>query len=137
MASFNKFNLYANEICIIIDAKSFVDVYDKANDIISKICVWFKTNKLKVNIEKSNYMNFSPNEPSDNFTVGLQDNFLMKVKAVKYLGIYIQNNLKWVMLIDTTIKSLFKLKHLFQYLSHYILISISFCYFIGLWSLVV
>ena len=42
----------------------------------------------------------------------------MKVKAVKYLGIYIQNNLKWDMLIETRIKSLFKLKHLFKYLSH-------------------
>ena len=63
-SNFCKLNLYADDTCIIIDAKSFVDVYDKANDIMSKICVWFKTNKLKVNIEKSNYMNFSPNEPS-------------------------------------------------------------------------
>ena len=87
---------------------------------MSKIYVWFKTNKLKVIIEKSNYMNFSPNEPNDNFTVALQDNFLMNVKSVKYLGIYIQNNLKWDMLIKTRIKSLFKLKHLFKYLIHYI-----------------
>ena len=54
-SNFCKLNLYADDTCIIIDAKLFLDFYDKANDIISKICVWFKTNKLKLNIEKSNY----------------------------------------------------------------------------------
>ena len=33
---------------------------------------------------------------------------------------YIQNIFKWHMLIETRITSLFKLKHFFKYLSHYI-----------------
>ena len=59
----------------------------------------------------------------------------MKVRSVKYHGIYIQNNIKWDMVIETRIKSLFKLKHLFKYLSHHIDKN-KLCYFVGLRLLV-
>ena len=61
-----------------------------------------KTNKLSVNINKTNYVIFSSKQKTTkiNLPVLFDDKPLKRVNVVKFLGIYIDENLTWKYHID-------------------------------------
>ena len=67
------------------------------NDELNKLCDWFKVNKLSVNAKKTNYILFGHKQLPDNnsYHLTLDGNCLERVRATKFLGLYIDEKLTW------------------------------------------
>ena len=68
--------------------------------INSELCMiskWFQSNKLSVNITKSNYIIFKPRQKRQTFDLYLEinDNKISRVKEVCFLGVILDENLSW------------------------------------------
>ena len=74
-------------------------------------CTWFKSNKLSLNTQKTFYMIFhrarlkTINDINDG--VIMDNNALIKVNSIKYLGVIVDNKLNWIAHI-TYVKNKFR-----------------------------
>ena len=83
----------------------------KVNTEINKVSQWMNLNKLKLNYDKCKYMLFKPSnkEIDDNITfqILLTNSIkLEQVKFLKYLGVVLDENLKWTNHIQLLCKKL-------------------------------
>ena len=65
---------------------------------LRKIDLWIKKNKLQLNYLKTHYLLFDKllsRSCSTNFNASLNSNDIKRIRSVKYLGIYIDENLTW------------------------------------------
>jgi hypothetical protein len=87
--------LFADDTNLFYTGKNI----DKMCNIISielnKLDMWFKVNKLSLNLQKTNYMFFSSKRAKNDLRIAI-DNFpIEKVESTKFLGVYIDNKLNW------------------------------------------
>ena len=61
---------------------------------LSNLDDWFRANKLTLNVGKSVHMIFSKKENVDT-SIKLGDTELCKVETVKFLGMWLDQNLTW------------------------------------------
>jgi hypothetical protein len=102
---------YADDTVLIVGASSWGDLNINVNRDIKYIKEWIDTNCLSMNIDKTNYLMFSlmPNvEETSNFKISINDSEIKRVNYVKYLGIFVNDDMKWGKQIETTIKRLRK-----------------------------
>ena len=86
-----KFILFADDTNIFFSDKNHKDTLNKELDNLS---VWFKTNKLSLNIKKTNYIVFGGKSIMNNNSELFIDNIVItKVHSSKFLGIIIDENL--------------------------------------------
>ena len=71
-----------------------IDMVNIVNEELEKLTMWFKVNKLSLNVSKSNYMVFSRKSHSIP-NVNLNGLTLEKVMFTKFLGVLIDYQLKW------------------------------------------
>lgn len=120
------FILYINDLPNALElAKSFLfaddtSVYYSHLDIknleiilnreLANLDVWMKSNKLSVNISKTNYVIFRPRQRKLNINLCLQyDNqTLIQKQCIKFLGVYIDENLSWKIHINNICKKIAK-----------------------------
>jgi hypothetical protein len=115
-----KITTFADDTVIQFSAKSWTETYSKAESEMRKVSLWLNSNLLALNKEKTVYCTFSPrinSQPSET-TLKLHDihcktinapcicHKLEKVTHTKYLGITIDQHLKWDSHIQTIIKKL-------------------------------
>ena len=67
------------------------------NSELAKISLWMKSNKLSVNIKKTNYVMFKPKQKSAHMSsqISFHSTALKQETEVKFLGIYIDEGLTW------------------------------------------
>jgi len=65
------------------------------NNELLKIRDWFKINKLSINITKTKFMTFSPEKKCNEVKVYYDKISLETVKTIKYLGVFLDENLNW------------------------------------------
>ena len=71
-------------------------LYTIVNHELDNLTDWFRANKLSLNISKTNYMLFSHlNKELINTEIKLANTTIPKTKCVKFLGLLIDENLKW------------------------------------------
>jgi len=91
-------------ICRSYDQKTkwlFFGTQCKANSYLRNLDNWLKANKLHLNIDKTCYSVFSPNKiPVPTVTIKINDTKVKCVKKCKYLGIIIDDELKWTSHIE-------------------------------------
>ena len=80
---------------------------------LGKISEWFKTNKLLLNIKKTNYTLFHKNSTKDDLPLKLPDlkivNSVLKMQtSIKFLGIMLDENISWKEHIKTVENKLSK-----------------------------
>jgi len=79
----------------------------KANYFLLSLDNWLKANKLHLNIEKTCYSVFSPNKiPVPTVTVKINNVKITCVKECKYLGVIIDDKLKWTPHIELVLQKL-------------------------------
>ena len=98
---------YADDTVIIFSTTSYELLKDMINSDLMKIKNWFKNNDLKINSNKTKYINFSLKQDfSNNLTIKYHiDCFeetpicncpeISKVENIKYLGLYVHQSFKW------------------------------------------
>ena len=97
---------FADDSTIICKEKSWNEIEVDANKKINIIIQWLSEHKLILNYDKTVYITFSPkkNTQPDKFCIKIDNTSIKKVDCTKYLGIYIDQNLKWSFHIKNVIK---------------------------------
>lgn len=99
--------LFADDAVLIYFDTIIETLQTKTQDDLDKIEKWLNANRLTPNTEKTNYMLIKQGASIDaNFTINFANKTLNRVALVKYLGITIQENLKWNSHIQSTCRKI-------------------------------
>ena len=69
-------------------------VYNVNHDL-KQLSIWFKANKLSLNVSKTNSMLFSRQKGSENINIKIDSKEIESKKTFKFLGILVDNKLTW------------------------------------------
>ena len=86
------FRLFADDTNIFYSSKDIKDLETVMNNELKNIFRYCATNKLSINLKKTNYMIIS-SKPSAKNRINIFG--IEQKEYIKYLGVYINNNLKW------------------------------------------
>ena len=90
--------------------------------VLLSIFIWFKANKLTVNINKTAYSIFKRNGeiPGRLSSIKIDNEVINRLKEVKYLGIILDDKLNWEAHINELIESLTKTINAFKMIKNYV-----------------
>lgn len=97
--------LFADDTTIFAKSNNLTTLYDNVNSDLDSLYQWFKTNKLSLNVGKTNYMLFTNNKnvsAIQDHKIKIGDDEIEHKKMVKFLGIIIDENLNWQNHIEMT-----------------------------------
>ena len=89
-----KFFIFADDTAVMIKACNQEELQSKIDSLVPIITEWFQANRLSLNASKSNYQVFSKSKVSE-LNMILQNTKVERKTTVKYLGMYVDENLKW------------------------------------------
>ena len=88
--------LFADDTNLFCTGPNLHDIVCQINQEIKIIYSWVKANKLSLNIDKTNFMLFTPKRFSRAMDALLIDGKrIMEVSETKFLGVIIDNKLNW------------------------------------------
>ena len=91
-----KFVLFADDTNLFISGNNVEYLCKQINNELAKINLWFKLNKLSLNISKTNFMIFSNNSlEGKNINLQIDGKVIEQVCETKFLGVIIDNKLNW------------------------------------------
>ncbi len=71
-------------------------MFHKLNSDIAALIDWFRANKLSLNVGKTNFMIVKANNTINlNQTININNNQVQQVTHVKFLGLFLDENLNW------------------------------------------
>jgi len=102
--------LFADDTSIFLSHSNAEHLSHVMNHELVKIDTWMKSNKLSVNLKKSNFVIFKSKQKmvKTDISISLDGNPLQQVQAVKFLGILLDENLSWKPHIDHVCKKISK-----------------------------
>ncbi len=103
-----KFYLFADDTNLVYSDKKVKSLETIMNRELIGVCEWLNTNKLTINLKKSNYVIFHPHQKKLDYQVELKmfdnhSNNLINIERkefIKYLGVIVDGNLTWKYHID-------------------------------------
>ena len=101
--------LFADDTSLFHAHTHFHTLIEEVNIELQKIAIWFNTNKLTLNVKKSNFIIFTPKGKiynTDNAEIIINGNKIKQVKFTKFLGIYIDEHLSWKIHINNLAKKI-------------------------------
>lgn len=124
---------FADDTAIIFHEQNWIDTIKTTESGLTNVINWLNTNKLTINISKTKYLTFSINQlgqPTYNETsvrvhtcsltktTHCQCPNLEKVDCIKYLGVWVDQNLNWHKHVDLLTNRVRKLMPVFKKLRH-------------------
>ena len=92
--------MYADDTCFLINGTDMNTLIKQLNVELESLCIWFKSNKLSLNTQKTFYMVFhrARLKTIDNSSMDIimENHILTKVNSIKYLGIIVDHKLNWL-----------------------------------------
>ena len=107
-----KVKLFADDTNLFVFGKKPMDVELDSVNCINALNRWFMSNKLTLNLSKTCYMIFSRKQ-QDNIKITVGRHLIENVSNCKYLGILLDNELKWVHHINSIYSKLIKFTSIF------------------------
>ena len=98
-----KINLFADDTSLFHTHGNFEYLIKETNQELTRISTWLTTNKLVLNISKTNYIIFTSKGKSYNKNVSniiIDGNNIQQVNKTKFLGIVIEEHLNWALHIS-------------------------------------
>ncbi len=92
--------LFADDTTLHVSSSNLQDLFDKMNRDLENLNDWFKANKLSLNTSKTKYMLFGSKQPEVCQVLSIGVEQLERVQSTKFLGIFIDDQLKWNVHID-------------------------------------
>ena len=89
---------FADDTCLIHSSKKLKILETELNTDLKCCSEWLKANRLSLNVDKSQFIPFHSNHRVINYdkcSTKLNGKKLVPTDCVKYLGIYMDKNLKW------------------------------------------
>ena len=130
ITSKNEIIAFADDTAVIVIGESWLAVLSEAERIINRIACWLSDNFLSLNISKTNFMTHGSyrNSVPDSCSIKIHNDYcdlvncdctkLTRVTHSKYLGIMIDENLKWLDHVNYLVRSLRYLLFIFYKLKH-------------------
>ncbi len=90
--------LFADDTTVYSSSPNIKDVVSSVENDLSILHDWFCANKLSLNVNKTNFMIFSPKSANKypNLTkINLGNQIIERVNCAKFLGIHIDDELQW------------------------------------------
>jgi exonuclease III len=87
--------LFADDSNIFFTGNNIHHVINSMNQELSNVVLWLNSNKLSLNIDKSNFMIFSRQKIRNHDSIYLNNIPLQRITETKFLGVYIDENLSW------------------------------------------
>ena len=89
--------LYADDTNTFLSGTNIDHMIDIMNEELKKLVVWLQVNKLKLNVKKTHFMIFSSGRRKIDYCQKLYicNDEIEVVKHTKFLGVIIDQNLKW------------------------------------------
>ena len=132
LASSFKTTLFADDAMLSISSTSMTNLELKTNLELSKVENWLRHNKLSLNLSKTNYLLIQNKSRLEKGKIKLKvnDSPLKQSSVVKYLGVYIDDNLNWSAHIQHLQKQVSRSTALLSKLRHYVNIKVrcAVCY---------
>lgn len=96
-----KFTIYADDTSLLIADKDINSLHSNINLELNLVHQWIKSNNLKLNVSKTNYILFQ-NRSLNNVMphIQLQGETLTQMNCTKFLGVLIDEHLNWKFHID-------------------------------------
>ena len=89
------FFIYADDTAVFFKHHNPDALQKKINTIIPKLSRWLQSNYLTLNESKTMYQIYSKRKINSSINVKINDVFIERKNTVKYLGIYIDENMKF------------------------------------------
>ena len=87
--------LFADDTNFLYSHKDLNELLEIVNRELEKITHWFKANKFSLNIEKTSYLLFGKSSHEISSSVKIDNNIIMRVYDVTFLGVLIDSVLSW------------------------------------------
>ena len=89
--------MFADGTTAINSNVNYKDLITSTNCELAKLSIWFRANKLSLNISKTNFMIFgSKHIPINSLNLlSIDRNAIERVSTVKFLGVVIDDKLSW------------------------------------------
>ena len=112
--------IFADDTNLFLSHNSYNELHNLLNKELLHVDLWFKVNKLSLNISKTNYMIFSNKKTKDMETLKIKINGeeIKEAKSTKFLGVLVDDCLNFKCHIDHLVHKLSKYVGLFFRLRH-------------------
>jgi len=94
--------MFADDTNLFLTNNNIKNLYSDMNMELNKVNIWFRANKLSLNVEKTNYTLFHKikkqelNIPLMLPELYLNDKLIKKQTSIKFLGILVDESLSWL-----------------------------------------
>ena len=89
--------LYADDTSVFFEEYEYDKLIEIMNNEMKKVDIWLQANGLIINLEKTHYMVFHRARIKTNSSkISIRDNDILRVFSAKFLGIIIDDQLKWL-----------------------------------------
>lgn len=119
-----KVRLFADDACLIYKNKNIFQLEQNVNSELIKVNDWLKVNKLSVNYSKTKYIMFTNKKINKDITLMIDNYKLDRVSEIKYLGVVLDESLKWKSHIDLIKTKISRGSYILAKLRHYVPISV-------------
>ena len=111
--------MFADDTNLFVSAKNIKDSITATETTLNKLFQWFTDNKLTLNVDKTCFSIFSTKTFHNN-VLQLGDKQIIRVKSVKYIGLYLDEKLNWHDHVNYINQKLVRLNGAFSYISQFI-----------------
>ena len=89
--------MFADDIYVFMSHKDLNYLSDMLNLELDKLSIWFKANKLSINLKKTKFMVFKPRQKRSicNIQISIGNQNIVEVKEKNFLGVILDENLNW------------------------------------------
>ena len=88
--------LFADDTTVLLEGKEYEGLIMALNNELHKVSTWLDANKLSINSKKTHFMVFHRSRiKTSDINVVMQQNTIDRVNSTKFLGLIIDDNLKW------------------------------------------
>ena len=115
--------MFADDTNIFLKHKDVNQAKLIMNNDLVKVQDWFTANKLVLNVSKTHYMTFGNNTDGSEVGLFINDMKIVQVKTVKFLGVFIDEEMKWKShILSKVSKNIGIMNKLKEYIPEHILI---------------
>ena len=88
--------MFADDTTLYVTGSNVKSLYSTMNNDLDNLADWFKANKLALNVKKTKYILFQGcRKLTPQCRLSIDNVIIEKVDSLKFLGIYVDNELRW------------------------------------------
>ena len=87
--------LLADDTSCFIEGTDLADMCTQLSTGMNILSTWFKTNRLSLNVSKTNCMIFGRSDKPEHHRVYIDNIIIERVNCNKFLGVFIDSKLSW------------------------------------------